>query len=131
MEASDDMPDMLGSANENEVILSEDLSEENGTEAAGNIPAAEEDGIPEGESGSGSENTDGEGQEVSYQAEAVTEDGTGILDFGTVVSGEEEDNEGQYVTVKNTGTGTLNFTPISPEHFVVRISASLWNRETA
>lgn len=120
VEASDDMPDMLGSANENEVILSEDLSEENGTEAAGNIPAAEEDGIPEGESGSGSENTDGEGQEVSYQAEAVTEDGTGILDFGTVVSGEEEDNEGQYVTVKNTGTGTLNFTPISPEHFVVQ-----------
>ena len=39
--------------------------------------------------------------------------------FGTVVSG-QEDEQAQYVTIKNTGTETLNFIDISPEHFAVQ-----------
>lgn len=57
---------------------------------------------------------------VSYNAEAVTADGTGVLDFGAVTSGEESNAEAQYVTVKNTGTGDLNFEGLSPEHFMVQ-----------
>ncbi len=120
-ETSDAAAETADSAYENEVILSEGLTEEAGTEAVGDIPAAEEDEIQtEEDSSSETENTGNEDPDVSYQAEVSTEDGSGILDFGTVASGEEEDNEGQYVTVKNTGTGTLHFTEISPEHFVVQ-----------
>lgn len=106
-------------AGEEEVLLSETEAEGAGTEALGSIPAAEEDEIPVEENG-GTEDAGTDNQDVSYLAEAATEDGSGVLDFGTVVSGEEDENEGQYVTVKNTGTGTLNFTSISPEHFVVQ-----------
>lgn len=118
-EVSDELAETAGSSGENGVILSEGLTEEAGTEEIGNIPAAKEDETPE-EGSDEAENNGNENPDVSYQAEAFTEDGSGILDFGTIVSGEEEDNEGQYVTVKNTGTGTLNFTEISPEHFVVQ-----------
>lgn len=43
-----------------------------------------------------------------------------VMDFGTVVSGSEDNTEGQFVTVTNTGNDTLHFTEISPEHFVVQ-----------
>ncbi|MDO4308222.1 MAG: choice-of-anchor D domain-containing protein [Eubacteriales bacterium] len=57
---------------------------------------------------------------TSFNAEAVTEDGSGVLDFGTLTAGAAGDVEAQYITVKNTGTGTLNFEEISPEHFMVQ-----------
>lgn len=57
-----------------------------------------------------------------YSAEAVTESGT--LDFGTVQAGytqaDAESSMMKTVTIKNTGTGTLNFQEISPEHFMVQ-----------
>ena len=58
-------------------------------------------------------------QELTYSAEIATENGTGAVDLGTVVYGREDESEGQYVTVKNTGTGNLNFEELSPEHFIV------------
>ena len=118
-ELADDTTESEETAGEEEALLSETETEEAGTEALGSIPAAEEDEIPAEENG-GAEEAGTDNQDVSYLAEAATEDGSGVLDFGTVVSGEEDEKEGQYVTVENTGTGTLNFTPISPEHFVVQ-----------
>lgn len=58
-------------------------------------------------------------EELTYTAEAATEDATGVLDFGSVTAGYEEAPEAQYVTVTNTGTGVLNFTGIAPDHFMV------------
>lgn len=64
---------------------------------------------------------------VSYAAEAAadtaSEDGTAVVDFGTVDAGftqEESNSIAKTVTIKNTGTGTLNFNEISPEHFMVQ-----------
>lgn len=56
--------------------------------------------------------------EFSYSAEAVIADGNEKLDFGTL---EENftDPETKEVTIKNTGTGTLNFISTSPEHFMI------------
>lgn len=66
-------------------------------------------------------------EEVSYAAEAAadtaSEDGTTVVDFGTVDAGftqEESNSIAKTVTIKNTGTGTLNFNEISPEHFMVQ-----------
>ena len=66
-------------------------------------------------------------EKVSYAAEAAadtaSEDGTAVVDFGTVDAGftqEESNSIAKTVTIKNTGTGTLNFNEISPEHFMVQ-----------
>ena len=66
-------------------------------------------------------------EEVSYAAEAAadtaSEDGPAVVDFGTVDAGftqEESNSIAKTVTIKNTGTGTLNFNEISPEHFMVQ-----------
>lgn len=58
-------------------------------------------------------------EKVSYSAEVTTEDGSGILDFGSAEAGYAETPDAQYVSIKNTGTGDLNFRSISPEHFMV------------
>ncbi len=60
----------------------------------------------------------------TYEAAAIAdntaEDGTTpTVDFGTFIEGTEDSVESKYITIKNTGTGTLNFTGISPEHFEV------------
>lgn len=52
-------------------------------------------------------------------AESAAEDGTAAVDFGTIIEGTEDEVQEKYVTIKNTGTGTLNFGGISPEHFEV------------
>ena len=83
-------------------------------------PAAEEQ--PAGE---GTEET----AEPVYEAEAYTEDGTGILDFGTLEFGYTEVGEAQYVTVKNTGNTALNFEGIAPEHFMVQDIENTLNPE--
>lgn len=57
---------------------------------------------------------------LTYSAEAVIEDGSELLDFGTIEDVNLENADAKYVTVKNTGTGVLNFEEISPEHFMVQ-----------
>lgn len=83
---------------------------------------------------------DGQESGEPYAAEAKTPDDSGVLDFGTISAGEEETVEEQYVTIRNTGTNTLNFEPISPEHFAVaditdalepQTEVSLWVRPRA
>lgn len=58
-------------------------------------------------------------QEFSYSAEITTEDGSGILDFGSAEEGYTVIPDAQYVSIKNTGTGELNFKNMSPDHFMV------------
>ena len=103
--------------------------EEAGSEAVGTIPAASEDGTwtEESQTGVTEESAQGAGpdengndQELSYQAEAEADDGSGTVDFGAVISGAEDSVESRCVTVTNTGTGTLHFSGISPEHFAVQ-----------
>lgn len=57
-------------------------------------------------------------EEPTYSASAYTEDGSGILDFGSVEEGYTEIPEAQMVTITNNGTGDLNFKKIAPENFM-------------
>ena len=57
----------------------------------------------------------GESQEPAYQVEAVTGTEDGTVNLGTVTSGEESDSFA-VLSIKNTGTGVLNFQSIAPEH---------------
>ena len=57
-------------------------------------------------------------EEPTYSASASTEDGSGILDFGSVEEGYTEIPEAQNVTITNNGTGDLNFKEIAPENFM-------------
>lgn len=93
----------------------EQTSGDAGSSSVDGIPAATEDGTY-GEGDSIPEDTD----EKAYQAEAEVGDGSSdVLKFGNVVPG-QEDELAQYITIKNTGTETLNFVGISPEHFAVQ-----------
>lgn len=69
-----------------------------------------------------SEETGTDSQEFSYSAEITTEDGSGILDFGSAEEGYTVIPDAQYVSIKNTGTGELNFKNMSPDHFMVAVS---------
>ncbi|MDO5136614.1 MAG: choice-of-anchor D domain-containing protein [Eubacteriales bacterium] len=83
-------------------------------DSAFQIGTAETLNIPEtGEEAPGQE------QSVSYDAQVNMEEGETLLDFGTVEAGFEEAPERKNVTITNTGTGTLHFDGISPEHFMV------------
>lgn len=57
-------------------------------------------------------------EKPTYSASAYTEDGSGILDFGSVEEGYTEIPEAQMVTITNNGTGDLNFKEIAPENFM-------------
>lgn len=57
---------------------------------------------------------------LTYSAEAVVESETGSLEFGSLDEGYTEIPEAQYVTIKNNGTGELNFKPIAPDHFMAQ-----------
>ena len=93
----------------------EQTSGDAGSSSVEGIPAATEDGTY-GEGDTIPEDTD----EKAYQAEAEVGDGSSdVLNFGNVVPG-QEDELAQYITIKNTGTETLNFVGISPEHFAVQ-----------
>jgi hypothetical protein len=61
-------------------------------------------------------------EEPTYLAEAQTEDGSGVLDFGDITYEDIASGEIAYqtVTVTNTGNSTLHFTEIAPEHFMVQ-----------
>ncbi len=58
--------------------------------------------------------------ELTYSAEVSMDNSTGILDFGSAEAGYTQLPGEQYVTITNTGTGDLNFTSVSPEHFMVQ-----------
>lgn len=83
--------------------------EEAGSESVDGIPPAQED-----------ENTVAGDAEPVYSAEISTEDGTNVLDFGEVPANRITEDTVLYVTVKNTGTGTLHFLENTPDHFAVQ-----------
>ena len=115
-----------------EATSDDNTDETAGTTAVDGIPAATEDGTygnsaeESGQEDAAADETkqsDAGSEEaaVYYQASAVVGDGTAeVMDFGTVTEGQETSVEGQFVTVTNTGTGTLNFTGITPENFAVQ-----------
>lgn len=88
------------------------------TEASADSSEANTDTAEADKNNAGQE-TEQPSQELSYSAEVITEDGSGILDFGSVEEGYTEVPEAQYVSIKNTGTGDLNFKSLSPDHFMV------------
>lgn len=53
-------------------------------------------------------------------AAVTTDDGSGVLDFGSAEKGYTEAPEAQYVSITNTGSEELNFKSLSPEHFMVQ-----------
>lgn len=65
-----------------------------------------------------------------YEAQAYidgTEEGEEpVCDFGTVTPSDETQSQMMFVDIKNTGTGTLNFKSISPEHFMVADIENRW-----
>ena len=75
-----------------------------GSETVEGIPEAKEDGTYD-----------------QADASIMVGDGSSdVLDFGTVIAGQEDSVQEQYVTVSNTGNTELNFEEISPEHFMVQ-----------
>lgn len=64
--------------------------------------------------------TPAETKELTYSAAVSTEDGSGVLNFGSVEEGYTEVPEAQYVSITNNGTGDLNFKSLAPEHFMVQ-----------
>ncbi len=64
--------------------------------------------------------TPAETKELTYSAAVSTEDGSGVLNFGSVEEGYTEVPEAQYVSITNNGTGDLNFKSFAPEHFMVQ-----------
>lgn len=146
--ASDDLEQATNEDTSSETLKpAEDSSEsEDGTSESTDIPEATGDdseetagdasieGIPVAtEDGTYGDNTAEDSEEnpetedpaedsADYYQASASVDGTDsdVMDFGTVVSGAEDNTEGQFVTVTNTGNDTLHFTEISPEHFVVQ-----------
>lgn len=102
-------------------------SESAGSESVDGIPEATEDGTygqtnDAADTADSQENNDtGKTETPTADASIVIGDGSSeVVDFGTVISGQEDNVQAQYVTVTNTGNTTLNFAEISPEHFMVQ-----------
>ena len=102
-------------------------SESAGSESVDGIPEATEDGTygqtnDAADTADSQENNDtGKTETPTADASIVIGDGNSeVVDFGTVISGQEDSIQAQYVTVTNIGNTTLNFTDISPEHFMVQ-----------
>ena len=114
-ESSEAAEDVENTEDTENAADNEQTSGDAGSSSVEGIPAATEDGTY-GEGDTIPEDTD----EKVYQAEAEVGDGSSdVLNFGNVVPG-QEDELAQYITIKNTGTETLNFVGISPEHFAVQ-----------
>ena len=102
-------------------------SESAGSESVDGIPEATEDGTY-GQTNDAADTADSQKNNDTGKTETPTADasiviGDGnseVVDFGTVISGQEDNVQAQYVTVTNTGNTTLNFAEISPEHFMVQ-----------
>lgn len=69
------------------------------------------------------ENTETSGENPSekaaYEAQASLDGDAESCDFGTIETGSEGDVQAQFVQITNTGSETLNFQSVSPEHFMV------------
>ena len=98
---------------------SEDSSSETDPADSADTEAAGETEENSGSQNDSSEEAGTDSQEFSYSAEITTEDGSGILDFGSAEEGYTVIPDAQYVSIKNTGTGELNFKNMSPDHFMV------------
>ena len=102
-------------------------SESAGSESVDGIPEATEDGTY-GQTNNTADTVDSQENNNTEKTETLTADASIVVgdgssetvDFGTVISGQEDSIQAQYVTVTNTGNTTLNFTDISPEHFMVQ-----------
>ena len=102
-------------------------SESAGSESVDGIPEATEDGTY-GQTNNTVDAVDSQENNNTEKTETPTADASIVVgdgssetvDFGTVISGQEDSIQAQYVTVTNTGNTTLNFTDISPEHFMVQ-----------
>ena len=102
-------------------------SESAGSESVDGIPEATEDGTY-GQTNNTADTVDSQENNNTEKTETPTADASIVVgdgssetvDFGTVISGQEDSIQAQYVTVTNTGNTTLNFTDISPEHFMVQ-----------
>ena len=102
-------------------------SESAGSESVDGIPEATEDGTY-GQTNNTADTADSQENNNTEKTETPTADASIVVgdgssetvDFGTVISGQEDSIQAQYVTVTNTGNTTLNFTDISPEHFMVQ-----------
>ena len=129
-EASDENSDTDAATGDNAVVEVNGNSENNENAEA----AQEETAESTAETNSSEKNTDAvqvdgnsdqqgnenKTEELTYSAEVTTDDGSGVLNFGTVEEGYTEIPEAQYVSITNTGTGDLNFKSISPKNFMVQ-----------
>lgn len=100
-----------------------EASDDGTTEAAQDIPADTDNSaiqINNEETLNIPETTDADAPELTYSAEVSMDNSTGVLDFGSAEAGYTQLPGEQYVTITNTGTGDLNFTSVSPEHFMVQ-----------
>lgn len=59
-----------------------------------------------------------ESAQAVYDAQVQLDGDAQVCDFGTIDTGTEE-IQAQFVQITNTGSESLNFQPISPEHFMV------------
>ena len=91
----------------------EDQAEDSSDTTAGSDEKTVETGETKAQNGDSAST-----EELTYSAVVSTEDGSGVLNFGTVTEGYTEIPEVQYVTITNTGTADLNFKEISPENFM-------------
>ena len=128
-EDTDDQEDSAQTGTENAESIPDATTDEEkqqnedaGSEAVDGIPEATEDGTY-GQTAEDVNNTDSgdSGDSAKPAANIVVGDGSSeIVDFGTVISGQEDSVQTQYVTVTNTGNTDLNFAEVSPEHFMVQ-----------
>ena len=101
---------------ENSVI--EVNGEQSGTQNADEADTSGDSQTETPDSADTAADTSEKNEEPTYSASAYTEDGSGILDFGSVEEGYTEIPEAQMVTITNNGTGDLNFKEIAPENFM-------------
>ena len=80
----------------------EDQAEDSSDTTAGSDEKTVETGETKAQNGDSAST-----EELTYSAVVSTEDGSGVLNFGTVTEGYTEIPEVQYVTITNTGTADL------------------------
>lgn len=103
---------------ENPVIEVNGNGEQSGSQNTDETDASGDSQTETPESADTAADAAGKNEEPTYSASAYTEDGSGILDFGSVEEGYTEIPEAQMVTITNNGTGDLNFKEIAPENFM-------------
>lgn len=103
---------------ENSVIEVNGNGEQSGSQNTDEADTSEDSQTETPDSADTAADASEKNEELTYSASAYTEDGSGILDFGSVEEGYTEIPEAQNVTITNNGTGDLNFKEIAPENFM-------------